>query len=55
MADKKRKKEDAVAENDESVNPGDCIGHWLKGDEACSICEIEDSCRQMTKDIGEHK
>ena len=36
----------------EVVNPGDCIGHWLDGDEACSQCEIEDSCKQLTTDIG---
>lgn len=53
MAEKKGKK--TVQEEEDAINPGDCIGHWLKDDEACSICEIEDSCRQMTKEIGDHK
>ena len=35
----------------EVINAGDCIGHWLEGDEACVQCEIEDSCKQMTLDI----
>lgn len=48
-------KEDIVEEtenDEETVNPGDCIGHWLEGDEACEICEIQDSCKEMTKDIN---
>lgn len=35
----------------EVINAGDCIGHWLNGDEACSQCEIEESCKQMTLEI----
>lgn len=35
----------------EVINAGDCIGHWLDGDEACSQCEIEESCKQMTLEI----
>lgn len=37
--------------NEEIVNPGDCIGHWLENDESCKICEIQDSCKEMTKNI----
>ena len=36
----------------EVINAGDCIGHWLNGDEACSQCEIEQSCKQMTLEIA---
>ena len=40
-------------ENSEEVqNPGDCIGNFLEGDEACKICEIQDSCKEMTKNIN---
>jgi hypothetical protein len=35
----------------EVINPGDCIGHWLEGDKACEMCEIQDSCRDMTNAI----
>ena len=35
----------------EVVNPGDCIGHWLNGDESCEQCEIEGPCKKMTLEI----
>lgn len=37
--------------DEEIVNPGDCIGHWLEGDKSCEICEIQDSCKEMTKEL----
>lgn len=36
------------------VNPGDCIGHWLEGDKSCEICEIQDSCKDMTMTLKEN-
>ena len=37
-------------END--VNePGACIGHWADCEE-CKMCEIEESCSSMTKNIN---
>lgn len=36
---------------EEVENPGDCIGHYLEDDENCKICEIQDSCKEMTKDL----
>lgn len=45
---KKKAQEDI---DDSIVNPGDCIGHWLDGDQSCEICEIQDSCRDMTQAI----
>lgn len=48
----RRKKEDPPKQDEEQddgvVNPGDCIGHWLDGDKSCEVCEIQDSCREMT-------
>lgn len=49
---KKNKKNPEIEEEIES--PGDCIGHWLENDENCKICEIQDSCQKMTKDIEEN-
>lgn len=41
--------------NDEDiVSPGDCIGHWLEGDKSCEICEIQDSCKDMTLTLKEN-
>ena len=39
--------DDAIEVND----PGDCIGHWAECEE-CQMCEIEESCRAMTKEIN---
>ena len=33
-------------------DPGDCIGHWAVCNE-CEMCEIQDSCQVMTKNINE--
>lgn len=58
MARKKKIQEPENKENakeiiEDKVNePGDCIGHWLDGDESCEICEIQDSCKDMTSAIG---
>ena len=32
-------------------DPGDCIGHWAECQE-CEMCEIQDSCQAMTKNIN---
>lgn len=37
--------------DDEILNPGDCCGNYLEGDDACSICEISDTCKEMTDSI----
>lgn len=43
---------DIEAEDDIEVNdPGDCIGHWAECEE-CEMCEIQDSCEAMTKNIS---
>ena len=39
---------------EEIENPGDCIGHYLEDDENCKICEIQDSCKEMTKDLEDN-
>lgn len=38
-------------EEREISEPGDCIGHWDDCEE-CKMCEIENSCMMMTKNIG---
>lgn len=55
VSKKKKAKVDAPAngENQDIVNPGDCIGHWLDGDKSCEMCEIQDSCKDMTMAIQE--
>ena len=40
--------DDSIEVND----PGDCIGHWAVCNE-CEMCEIQDSCQAMTKNINE--
>lgn len=40
--------DDGIEVND----PGDCIGHWAVCNE-CEMCEIQDSCKAMTKNISE--
>ena len=40
--------------DDDIVNPGDCIGHWEETDNSCEICEIQDSCRNMTLTLKEN-
>ena len=41
-----------VDDDDIEVNdPGDCIGHWAECEE-CEMCEIQDSCEAMTKNIN---
>jgi len=43
---------DVEIEDDIEVNdPGDCIGHWAECEE-CEMCEIQDSCEAMTKNIS---
>ena len=42
---------DSELDDDIEVNdPGDCIGHWTECTE-CEMCEIQDSCRDMTNAI----
>lgn len=38
-------------DNEEIGEPGDCIGHWDDCEE-CKMCEIENSCVEMTKSIN---
>lgn len=33
----------------EVVNPGDCCGNYLATDESCMICEIAETCKEMTE------
>lgn len=33
------------------VNPGDCCGNYLEDDESCKLCEIQDTCKEMTEDL----
>ena len=40
--------DDRIEVND----PGDCIGHWAVCNE-CEMCEIQDSCQAMTRNINE--
>lgn len=40
--------------DDDIVNPGDCIGHWEEKDKSCEICEIQDSCKKMTMNLKEN-
>ena len=40
--------DDSIEVND----PGDCIGHWAVCNE-CEMCEIQDSCQAMTRNINE--
>lgn len=40
-----------IQENEEISEPGDCIGHWDDCEE-CKMCEIENSCKEMTKIIN---
>lgn len=42
--------DDSIEVND----PGDCIGHWAVCNE-CEMCEIQDSCQAMTKNINEEE
>lgn len=39
-------------DNIEVNDPGDCVGHWAVCKE-CEMCEIQDSCQAMTKNINE--
>lgn len=39
-------------DNIEVNDPGDCVGHWAVCNE-CEMCEIQDSCQAMTKNINE--
>ena len=48
------KLEETEINDDDIVNPGDCIGHWDENEEACEICEIQDSCKNMTLTLKEN-
>lgn len=41
-------------ENGEIVNPGDCCGNYLATDESCMICEIAETCKDMTESFNEN-
>lgn len=42
---------EAEEDDIEVTDPGDCIGHWAECKE-CEMCEIQDSCQAMTKNIN---
>lgn len=44
--------QESDGDNIEVNDPGDCIGHWAVCNE-CEMCEIQDSCQAMTKNISE--
>lgn len=46
--------EETTLNDEDIVSPGDCIGHWLEGDKSCEICEIQDSCKDMTLTLKEN-
>lgn len=46
--------EETEIKDEDIVNPGDCIGHWDEKEEACEICEIQDSCKNMTLSLKEN-
>ena len=48
MAKKRNKNEGYILDESEIMSPGDCIGHWEENNKDCDICEIQDSCRDMT-------
>lgn len=48
------KLEETEINDDDIVNPGDCIGHWEENNEFCEICEIQDSCKNMTLTLKEN-
>lgn len=51
----RKKKESTIPSKEELIeeinNPGDCCGNYLETDEACKICEISDTCKEMTQSI----
>ena len=47
--------EEVEIDDENIVNPGDCIGHYLEGDKSCEICEIQDSCKDMTNALNSGK
>ena len=47
--------EEVEIDDENIVNPGDCIGHYLEGDKSCEICEIQDSCKDMTNALKNGK
>ena len=42
-------------EEPDIVNPGDCCGNYLATDESCMICEIAETCKDMTESFNEDK
>lgn len=42
-------------ENIDIINPGDCCGNYLATDESCMICEIANTCKDMTESFKEEK
>lgn len=45
---KKKAKENTEKIDDETTEPGDCIGNFLNGDKSCELCEIADACEALT-------
>lgn len=53
----KKKIESSVSiqtEDGDIVNPGDCCGNYLATDESCMICEIAETCKDMTESFNEN-
>jgi hypothetical protein len=48
------KLEETILNDDDIINPGDCIGHWEENNESCNMCEIESSCKNMTLTLKEN-
>lgn len=38
-----------TTDDDDVVDPGDCIGNYLEGDNSCELCEIADTCKVLTE------
>lgn len=56
---RKKKVENVKIEEEKTevdvVNPGDCCGNYLATDESCMICEIAETCKDMTESFNEDK
>lgn len=54
MSRKKKSKDIQIEKpkDSEIVNPGDCCGNYLATDESCMICEIAETCKDMTESFN---
>jgi hypothetical protein len=41
-----------VSEQPDIVHPGDCCGNYLATDESCMICEIAETCKDLTESFN---